>query len=204
MSTGHRNTGHRNTGHRNTGYCNTGNSNTGDRNTGNWNTGNSNTGHRNTGGFNTGHRNTGHRNTGNWNTGNCNTGYCNTVTPEDCLIFNRPAKRQDWLNADKPSWMHVSLVTWVSEKDMNDREKDAYPSYVTTGGYLKAYATLQDAYKEAWDKADKEDKEKTFKLPNYDREVFIEIFGFDPEKDTQSCAGKVVEIDGKKYKLQEI
>jgi hypothetical protein len=87
---------------------------------------------------------------------------------------------------------------------MSDKEKDAYPSYATTGGYLKAYATLQDAWKAEWDKASKKDKELTLKLPNYDREVFIEIFGFDPEEGTQSCAGKVVEIDGKKYELKEI
>ena len=149
---------------------------------------------------NTGNCNTGYCNTGNYNTGSHNTGYCNTITPEECLIFNKPAKREDWHNADKPNWMHVSLTKWINESDMSDKEKDAFPSYATTGGYLKAYATLKDAYKDAWSEADNEDRAKTTKLPNYDREVFIEIFGFDPESE-KSCDGEIVEIRGKKYKL---
>jgi hypothetical protein len=140
--------------------------------------------------------NTGDRNTGDWN-----TGYCNSITPDDCLIFNKPAKREDWHRAEKPNWMFVSLTKWVTEEDMSDKEKDAFPSYATTGGYLKAFASLQDAYKEAWDTADSEVRKKTFALPNYDRDVFIEVFGFDPEEDKKSCDGRVVEIDGIKYKL---
>ena len=155
--------------------------NTGDWNTGDWNTGNWNTGYWNTGYRNTGYCNTGNRNTGNWNTGNRNTGYCNSVTPEGCLIFNKPAKRTDWDNADKPSWIYASLTTWVPEAKMSDKEKDAFPSYATTGGYLKAYASLQDAYKEAWSKAGAEDRAKTFKLPNFDPDVFEEVFGFRAE-----------------------
>jgi hypothetical protein len=184
------NTGDYNTGDYNTGYRNTGDYNTGDYNTGDCNTGDGNTGYRNTGDYNTGYRNTGYcntgyRNTGDHNTGDYNTGYCNSVAPEDCLIFNKPAKRKDWYGAEKPDWMFVNLTKWISESEMTKKEKDAYPSYVTTGGYLKAFATLQDAFKDSWDKADKEDRDKTFNLPNYDREVFIEVFGFDPEKDSR-------------------
>jgi len=112
------------------------------------------------------------------NTGYYNTGYCNTVTPDDCLIFNRPAKRSDWDEAKKPGWMYASLTKWVSEADMTDKEKGAFPSYATCGGYLKAYATLQDAWREAWDKASPEDRAKTLLLPNFDLDVFEEIFGF--------------------------
>ena len=225
-NTGYCNTGNRNTGNRNTGYCNTGNRNTGNWNTGNWNTGNwntgdCNTGNRNTGNWNTGYCNTGNRNTGNWNTGNwntgnwntgdCNTGnwntgYCNTITPDDTLIFNKPAKRSDWEKADKPNWIYDIYTTrWISEIDMTAKEKGAYPSYTTTGGYLKVCTSFHHACIEAWEKASKDDREKTFKLPNYDREVFKEIFGFDPKVNGEkSCAGKVVEIDGKKYRLQEV
>lgn len=181
-----KNTGDCNTGCRNTGDCNTGNRNTGafntgNRNTGHFNTGNGNTGNCNTGNWNTGHWNTGHRNTGDYNTGNYNTGYCNTITPDDILIFNKPGKRSDWNDAKKPDWMHVSLTQWISEEYMTDKEKEAYPSYVTTGGYLKVYPTLQAAYVDSWNKASKEDRELTFKLPNFDIDVFKEIFGFEPK-----------------------
>jgi hypothetical protein len=169
------NTGDRNTGDWNTGNMNTGNMNTGNRNTGDWNTGNMNTGNRNTG-----DRNTGDRNTGDWNTGNMNTGYCNSVTPSDCLIFNKPAQRKDWERADIPDWMRVYPTKWIDAIDMSDKEKEAYPSYITTGGYLKIYESLKHAYIESWEKASEEDRAKTFKLPNFDIEVFKEVFGFTP------------------------
>jgi hypothetical protein len=158
----------RNTGTGNTGYCNTGHCNTGNRNTGNHNTGHCNTGHWNTGNCNTGH----------CNTGSYNTGHCNTITPDDCLIFNKPAKRLDWDLAVKPNWIYAKLTRWVSEGEMSNKEKDAFPSYVTCGGYLKAYASLQDAWKEAWSKASPEDRAITLLLPNFDPDIFEEIFGF--------------------------
>lgn len=172
---GDRNPGNGNTGNGNSGSCNTGNGNTGD-----WNGGNGNTGYCNPGNRNAGNWNGGNGNTGDFNTGDCNPGYCNTITPEDILIFNKPAKRQDWIDAVKPDWMHVSLTKWIEEEDMTDTEKEAYPTYTTAGGYLKVYSSLKHAYIEAWEKASQEDRELTFKLPNFDPVVFEEIFGFNP------------------------
>ena len=208
-NTGNGNTGHRNTGHYNTGHYNTGNGNTGDRNTGDWNTGNGNTGDRNTGDWNTGNGNTGDRNTGDWNTGswntgNDNTGHCNSITPSEILVFNKPCSREEWATATKPDWMYCPLTKWVSENDMTDKEKEAYPSYVTAGGYLKAYASLNAAFVDAWEKATEDDRELTKKLPNFDPHVFKEVFGFDPFKTDEprsDCDGKTVEIDGKRYRL---
>lgn len=186
-NSGNCNSGKWNTGNRNAGDCNSGDCNSGDWNAGNWNTGFYNTGdcnagNRNTGDWNSGNWNSGNKNSGNWNTGDYNVGFCNSITPEICLIFNKPAKMEDWVHADKPNWMYVDLTKWVSEYDMTDKEKEAYPSYVTTGGYLKCYSSLKAAHVEAWEKADKKDREKTYKLPNYHREVFKEVFGFDPEQ----------------------
>ena len=132
----------------NTGHCNTGNYNTGNYNTGYYNTGNYNTGDWNTGEWNTGNRNTGH-----WNTGDRNTGDCNSVTPSEILVFNKPCSREEWAAAAKPEWMYCSPTKWVSENDMTDKEKEAHPSYVTTGGYLKAYSSLKAAFVEAWENA---------------------------------------------------
>lgn len=149
-------------------------------NTGDWNTGDCNTGDRNTGDCNTGDWNTGNWNTGNWNTGDRNTGYCNSTTPDDCLIFNKPGKLSDWDKAEKPSWMYAPLTQWVSESSMTDEEKAAHPSYVTAGGYLKCYPDLRAAFFDSWEKASPEDRALTEKLPNFDPDVFEEVFGFNP------------------------
>ncbi|MCG8394216.1 MAG: pentapeptide repeat-containing protein [Pseudomonadales bacterium] len=193
------NTGNWNTGDRNAGDWNTGNWNTGDGNTGGGNAGYRNTGNWNTGNWNTGDRNAGYRNTGNWNTGDRNTGYCNSVTPEDCLIFNKPAKISDWENAKKPRWMYVDLTEWIDAKDMSSKEKEAYPSYITTGGYLKCYSSLKHAYVDAWEKASDGDRELTKRLPNFDPDVFEEVFGFNPFKK----ATKTITIDGKNIEISE-
>jgi len=203
-NTGNRNTGNYNTGDRNTGNRNTGNRNTGNYNTGDWNTGDYNTGDRNTGDRNTGNWNTGGWNTGDYNTGDRNTGYCNSVTPSEILVFNKPCSREEWQNADKPQWMCCALTKWVREADMTDKEKEANPSYVTTGGYLKAYSSLKAAFVDAWENAAEDDRELTKKLPNFDPHVFKEVFGFDPFKTDEprsDCDGKTVKIDGKRYRL---
>ena len=131
------------------------------------------------------------------NSGYWNTGYCNSISPDDCLIFNKPAKRSDWENAVKPEWIYVSLTEWIEESDMADKEKEAFPSYITTGGYLKVYESLKHAYIESWEKASKEDRELTFKLPNFDIEVFKEVFGFEIR------ISHTVIIDGKEIELSE-
>jgi hypothetical protein len=218
-NTGNYNTGYYNTGYYNTGYYNTGDHNTGDYNTGyyntgDYNTGDYNTGHRNTGDYNTGncntgYHNTGHRNTGDYNTGHCNTGdyntgHCNSVTPSEILVFNKPCSRDEWENATKPQWMYCAITKWVSTVNMTDKEKDAYPSYVTAGGYLKAYSSMKSAFVDAWENATEEDRELTKKLPNFDPHVFKEVFGFDPFKSDEprsDCDGTTVLIDGKRYRL---
>lgn len=190
-NTGDRNTGNWNTDNYNTGTCNTGSCNTGDKNTGYCNTGDKNTGDKNTGDWNTGDRNTGSCNTGDWNTGDCNTGYCNTITPDECLIFNKIGSRKKWNNTDKPSWMFINLTLWIIAKDMSDKEKEAYPSYITTGGYLKVYSSTKEAYVEAWEKTTQEDREKTLNLPNFDDNVFKEIFGFSALENLNKCKKKM-------------
>lgn len=83
-------------------------------------------------------------NTGNWNTGDRNTGYFNTKTPEEILVFNKPIKREEWDTCDKPDFIYFNFKEWVLSQDMSQEEKEANPSYKTTGGYLKEYD-----YKEA-------------------------------------------------------
>ncbi len=188
-NTGDWNTGDWNTGYSNTGYRNTGDSNTGYSNTGDWNTGDSNTGYRNTGDSNTGYRNTGDRNTGDWNTGDWNTGYSNTgnrntgvfcTGVQTIQLFDKPSNWtiQDFENSKAYSLLcnYVNTKMWVQESAMTDEEKTKYPSYKTTGGYLKDIP-YKEAFTNAWHNWDNAAREAFTSLPNFDAEIFYNITG---------------------------
>ena len=191
-NTGNRNTGNWNTGNWNTGNRNTGNWNTGNWNTGNWNTGDCNTGNRNTGNWNTGNRNTGNWNTGNWNTGDCNTGNWNkssfnngcfmTIEPK-ITMFNKPSDwtLRDWWNSKACYLLNQipkNVVEWVYACDMTDEEKQQYPEYKTTGGYLKVLDE-SDCAQLWWDGLCQEYRDIILALPNFDPVIFKECTGID-------------------------
>ena len=105
------------------------------------------------------------------------------------------------MKAKTPSWMLESRLTrWVPEESMTHKEREAYPSYVTTGGYLKVFSSLKAAYVDAWERATPEDRELTKSLPNFDPEVFEEVFGFNPFKQS---APREITIEGATYVLKE-
>ena len=179
-NTGNRNTGYYNTGYYNTGYYNTGNSNTGDSNTGNRNTGNSNTGDSNTG-----NRNTGYYNTGDFNIGDYNTGCFNTKNSK-IKMFNKDSDitYMDWLNSEAISIMDricFETVEWIAASGMTEEEKKKYPSYKTTGGYLRKRDT-SECYKEWWEDLTDEEKDIIKDIPNFDVDIFKEITGIDVEQ----------------------
>jgi hypothetical protein len=197
-NTGDWNTGNWNTGNCNTGNCNTGNRNTGNRNTGNWNTGDWNTGNWNTGNRNTGNRNTGDCNTGDWNTGDWNTGDwnkssfntgCFNTEESTIMLFNKPSEwtYRNWLNSDARYLLNQipkDVVEWVYEEDMTDEEKVAYPTYKTTGGYLKVLDESECA-QIWWDGLSEADRNKIKSIPNFDIEIF------------EQCTGIEIESEGK-------
>ena len=80
---------------------------------------------------------------------------------------------------------------------MTDKEKVDSPEFHVRGGYLKTIE-YKDAWKKAWDEANKEDKELLFKLPNFDADVFEEITGINVKKSTHT-----ITIDGKGIELSE-
>jgi len=200
-NTGYRNTGSWNTGYRNTGDMNTGNYNNGDSNTGSCNTGYRNTGNMNTGNMNTGSWNTGNWNTGNWNTGDWNTGDLNTTKPT-VRLFNKDSGLE--FNGEvhikirnTVSSYQKMLGEWVYEKNMTDQEKTDNPTYKTTGGYLKVNKSVYNGKK-----VTKEHICFLESLPNFCPKILKECTGIDLEEKT--CNNKIVEIDGKKYKLMEL
>ena len=197
--TGLCNTGDWNTGDCNTGNRNTGDWNTGDRNTGDWNTGNRNTGNRNTGDCNTGNRNTGNRNTGNRNTGNRNTGDwnlssfntgCFMTEEQKIMLFDKPTDwtYRDWINSDARyalTNIPKNVVEWVSSYDMTDEEKEKYPTYETTGGYLKVLDESESA-QIWWDGLTDGSKDIIKSLPNFDAEIFRKCTGIKVESEDKS------------------
>ena len=175
-------TGNRNTGNWNTGNWNTGNLNTGDYNTGDRNTGNRNTGNWNTGDWNTGDWNTGNCNTGDWNKTNYSTGLFNTKE-QNIYIFNKPSNwtLNDWFNSEVRNILNrnFELTVWIYEDNMTEEEKEKYPTYKTTGGYLKEYS-FEEACKNMWNNLTDSEKCRVItELPNFDKDIFKEITGIE-------------------------
>ena len=183
-----------NTGKGCTGLCNTGDRNTGNRNTGNRNTGDCNTGNRNTGDWNTGDRNTGdcntgNRNTGDWNLSSFNTG-CFMTEEQKIMLFDKPTDwtYRDWINSDaRYALAHIpkNVVEWVSSYDMTDEEKEKYPTYETTGGYLKVLDESESA-QIWWDGLTDGSKDIIKSLPNFDAEIFRKCTGIKVESEDKS------------------
>ena len=189
VNTGKGCTGLCNTGNRNTGDCNTGDCNTGNRNTGNRNTGDWNTGDWNTGDWNTGDCNTGNRNTGDWNLSSFNTG-CFMTEEQKIMLFDKPTDwtYRDWINSDARyalTNIPKNVVEWVSSYDMTDEEKEKYPTYETTGGYLKVLDESESA-QIWWDGLTDGSKDIIKSLPNFDAEIFRKCTGIKVESEDKS------------------
>jgi hypothetical protein len=202
---GNTNTGTDNSGDYNSGNCNSGNCNSGDYNSGYCNSGDYNSGYRNSGDYNSGYRNSGYRNSGyrnsgDYNSGNYNSGMFNTDEP--CMrMFNKQTdiKYSDFINSNRYlDFSDFNINVWVDEKIMTDDEKKDYPTYKTTGGYLKKIE-YKEAWAVFWRTTSEENKKKIFNLPNFDWQIFTEITGIEKEP---SLKGKEVEVklDGKTYK----
>ena len=176
---GNHNSGDWNTGNHNSGNWNTGNNNSGRFNSGNNNSGNNNRGNNNSGNNNSGDWNTGRFNSGNYNTGDYNTGYFNTDEPF-VRMFNKDTK----LKRDEvciPQFCFFDLTVWVSGDNATEEEKKTYKKEIyACGGFLKKL-DYKEAWRLAWNKADKQEHLKMLELPNWDNEVFKEISGIDAE-----------------------
>ena len=158
---------------------NLGNRNSGNRNSGDWNSGNRNSGNWNSGNCNSGDWNSGDWNSGDWNSGDCNSGYFNTDTPL-VRIFNKNTdiKRDD---INFPHFLYFNLTIWVSHDTATDEEKRLHKTeFETCGGFLKTLG-YKEAFRLAWDKADKKEHKKLLALPNWNNEIFKEISGIDAE-----------------------
>ena len=186
-----------NMGKANTGNCNNGDWNSGNRNRGNRNSGNRNSGNCNSGNCNSGNRNSGNCNSGDWNSGNCNSGNCNSgdwnktnfssgcfnTKESKILMFNKPSNWtfRDWWDSEARYLLNKiqhNVLEWIWSENMTDEEKEQYPEYETTGGYLKELDE-SECGQLWWDNLSDCDKNVIKSLPNFDAEIFKEITGID-------------------------
>ena len=204
FNSGNNNSGNNNSGNYNSGYCNSGNHNSGSSNTGRFNSGNHNSGSNNSGNYNTGRFNTGdgnigsfncgnynigdgntgscnygNHNSGDWNTGMFNSGYFNTDEPF-VRMFNKDTKlKKDEVHI--PRFCFFGLTVWVSGDNATEEEKRTHKKEIhACGGFLKKL-DYKEAWRLAWNKANKQEHLKMLELPNWDNEVFKEISGIDAE-----------------------
>ena len=152
------------------------------------NTGKGCTGLENTGNWNTGNRNTGNRNTGDWNKSSFNTGCFNTEE-QKIMLFNKPSDMtyNDWLGSDAKYLLNQipkDVVEWVDEEDMTDEEKETYPTYKTTGGYLKVLDE-SECGQIWWDGLPEYQKNIIKSMPNFDAEIFEQCTGIKVENEVQ-------------------
>ena len=139
-----------------------------------------------TGNWNTGNWNTGDRNTGDWNKSSFNTGCFNTEE-QKIMLFNKPSDMtyREWLDSDA-RWLlnqiSKDVVEWIHEEDMTDEEKEAYPTYKTTGGYLKV-SDGSECGQLWWDSLADREKEIIKNIPNFDAEVFFQCTGIRVESE---------------------
>ena len=205
-NSGHHNSGHYNSGHYNSGHHNSGHYNSGDHDSGNYNSGDHNSGHRNSGhhnsgdwnsGYqNSGHHNNGHRNSGNYNSGHRNSGNYNSGdhnsgnynSASNCSgFFNSTEPTIRMFNKDTgltkeqiciPHNIDLKLTEWIPEERMTKKQKTDNPGYICCGGFLLT-RTYKEAWLHYWKNLNVEEKNKFFKLPNFDRQVFAEITGIE-------------------------
>ena len=80
-----------------------------------------------------------------------------------------------------PSFLYFDLTVWVSHDTATDAEKEEHKTEIETcGGFLKTLE-YKEAFRLAWDKADKGEHKKLLELPNWNNEIFKEISGIDAE-----------------------
>ena len=105
------------------------------------------------------------------------------------MLFNKPSDMtyRDWLNSDAKYLLNQipkDVVEWVYEKDMTDEEKATYPTYKTTGGYLKVLDE-SECGQIWWDSLSEYQKNIIKSMPNFDAEIFEQCTGIKVDNEVQ-------------------
>lgn len=70
----------------------------------------------------------------------------------------------------------VNTKMWVFENSMTDDEKTKFPSFKTTGGYLKDIP-YKEAFQDRWHNWNDSNRAEFTSLPNFDATIFETITG---------------------------
>ena len=128
----------------------------------------------------TGKENTGIANSGNSNSGYRNSGaFCTDNNPRVRLFdVETDMGVREWENHPAYRLMArgLNFNLWVWESEMNDSEKEKFPNYKTTGGYLKNIP-FKEGWANFWGNLSDEDKKEFTSLPNFDSAKFEHITG---------------------------
>ena len=89
------------------------------------------------------------------------------------------------------------ILEWVRESLMSEKEKENFPSYKTTGGFLRK----TDRYD--WRYLSEDDKAFIKSLPNFDDEVFKQISGVSLSDDVKVTVNGQIKVISK-TKAKEI
>jgi hypothetical protein len=117
-------------------------------------------------------------------------------------LFNKDTEFE--IKDIKIPYIELPINEWISEDNMSDLQKQKDPQFFVKKGTLIT-RTYKEAFAIGWAKLDEKTKQQFKDLPNFDAAIFFEITGVDLTiKEKPSCSGKIVEIDGKKYKLSEV
>lgn len=202
-NTGVFNIGDNNSGDYNSGDCNSGDYNIGDYNSGDYNSGDFNIGDHNSGGFNIGDYNSGYFNIGNNNSGKNNRGDYNSgdhnhgdYNSGDFNIgdHNSGDHNHGDFNIGTFNSCNFSNGIFCTEEDKNIRIfnkpsgmslKEFYNSKYYNAIISKKFDLRGKSYKDAcklwWESISEEDKEIIKSIPNFDKNIFLEITGIDVE-----------------------
>lgn len=97
------------------------------------------------------------------------------------MLFNKPSDitYREWIDSDARDLLNQipkNVVEWVDEEDMTDEERIAYPTYETTGGYLKT--PDESKYGQLWwNELSDCNKQIIKSIPNFDPDIFYECTG---------------------------
>ena len=167
-----------NTGDNSTGDYSTGNKSTGDNSTGYRSTGYRSTGDNSTGNYSTGDYSTGNYSTGDFSISNYSSGHLSTEDSSGFGCFDKPITIEEWRNAKRPNYFYFKLT-------------------ISCGGQLEVL-DYKEAWRKSWDKASREDRELTLRLPNWNNEKFRLISGIDVEKELFEKDEVKIEVEGKR------
>jgi len=138
---------------------------------------------------NSGYSNSGDWNSGNWNSGNCNSGHFNTDTPKTIRVFGKETDREAYISCDKPDFLYFNLTEVIDGRLVTKEYKEAF--------------------KDSYEKATQEDRDKIFNIPNFDADMFFEISGIDVRRDNEAELKKkqihdsIKELEAKVQELKQ-